>query len=476
MSLILDIDNKKESRDNLDELFLKSKDIALQPIKMLFETEINLERQKKTRHLSLKVNKSKEKVKEKEKGQKSSRTKKSRRSQKSQKSTSNNDKKPSRKKSGHDSQIYNSNIVIVHDEEDEQSCGDPIEKEDNEYKTTITFLEFYKYYFTKVASYFYYNANSEYVSGRVDKNNRLNIKYTYKYKKIELDQNLIYKYINLINKLDEESKRKYFKLTQDDIQTKQIITSNFISSSIEKYYINSKLIDSKELIRFSILGIVALTAFRHRIVHFTSQIYEIIGSLKFSIRKFVELILSISLRIFSKENNKNLYIYEKYFNIYKEGIEKRQIFPNDELIILEKKINEFTKSIQNTWREVTQEEYQILMNTKEKNRYTLDYDKKRANEIKAPSFCYGVNEIKVKINFKTKKIKRYYETSYSFIRIYNIITNILNDYYKDLDYSKINKEEYNKIIIYLIYFTTILNDDFPKDTNLFLFYCLDSFN
>jgi len=349
-------------------------------------------------------------------------------------------------------------------------------KEDNEYKTTITFLEFYKYYFTKVASYFYYNANSEYVSGRVNKNNRLNIKYTYKYKKIELDQNLIYKYINLINKLDEESKRKYFKLTQDDIQTKQIITSNFISSSIEKYYINSKLIDSKELIRFSILGIVALTAFRHRLVHFTSQIYKIIGSLKFSIRKFVELILSISLRIFSKENNKNLYIYEKYFDIYKEGIEKRQIFPNDELIILEKKINEFTKSIQNTWREVDQEEYQILMNTKEKNRYTLDYDKKRANEIKAPSFCYGVNEIKVKINFKTKKIKRYYETSYSFIRIYNIITNILNDYYKDLDYSKINKEEYNKIIIYLIYFTTILNDDFPEDTNLFLFYCLDSFN
>ena len=129
MSLILDIDNKKESRDNLDELFLKSKDIALQPIKMLFETEINLERQKKTRHLSLKVNKSKEKVKEKEKVQKSSRTKKSIKSQKSQKSTSNNDKKPSRKKSGHDSQIYNSNIVIVHDEEDEQSCGDPIEKE-----------------------------------------------------------------------------------------------------------------------------------------------------------------------------------------------------------------------------------------------------------------------------------------------------------------------------------------------------------
>ncbi len=350
------------------------------------------------------------------------------------------------------------------------------QKEDNEYKTTITFLEFYKYYFTKLASYFYYSANSEYVIGRVNKNNKLNIKYTYKYKKIEFDQNLIFKYINLINKLDEKSKRKYFKLIQDDIQTKEIISSSFISSCIEKYYINNKLIDYKDLIRFSILCIVALTTYRHSLVHFTSQIYEIIGSLKFSIRKFVEMILSISLRLFSKEYNKNLYIYEQYFNIYKEGIEKRQIFPNDELIILENKINEFTKSIQNTRREITQEEYQILIDTKEKNRYTLDYDKKRANEIKAPSFSYGVNEIKVKITFKTKKIKKYYEMSYSFIRIYNTITNILNDYYKDLDYSKIDKEEYYRIIIYLIYFTTILNEDFPKDTNLFLFYCLDSFN
>ena len=122
MSLLLDIDTKKESRDNLDELFLKSKDIALQPIKMLFETEINLERQKKTRHLSVKVNKSIEKEK------KTIKTKKTKKSQKSQKSTSNTNKKSHRGKSCHDSQLYNSNIVIIHDEE-EDSCGDPIEKE-----------------------------------------------------------------------------------------------------------------------------------------------------------------------------------------------------------------------------------------------------------------------------------------------------------------------------------------------------------
>ena len=133
MSLLLDIDTKKESRDNLDELFLQSKDIALQPIKMLFEIEEKLERSKKTRHLSVKVNKSIEKEK---KTIKTIKTKKTKKSQKSQKSTSNTNKKSHRGKSCHDSQLYNSNIVIIHDEE-EESCGDPIEKEVEKLKKLI---------------------------------------------------------------------------------------------------------------------------------------------------------------------------------------------------------------------------------------------------------------------------------------------------------------------------------------------------
>jgi len=348
-------------------------------------------------------------------------------------------------------------------------------KEDK-YKTIVTFLEFYKHYFNSptMANYFYNISDSDFVSGEINKNNRLNIKYIYKYKKIDLDQNILLRYIYLIKEMDSETKKKCFKLIEDDIKMENIISSNFISSSIEQYYINNKLIDYKELIRFSILGIVALSASKHKLVHFTPQIYEILYNLKFSVRKFVEIILSISLRLFYKEKNKNLFIYEKYFNIYKEGIEKRFIFPNDELIILEKKINEFTKNIQNTRKEIMQEDYKKLMETKEKDRYTLDYDKKKINEIKAPAFSFGTNEIKAKITFKVgKKNKLYFENSYSFITIYDKITTILNKYYQDLDYSQINKNEYNQLIIYLIYFTTILSDDFPKDINLFLFYCLD---
>lgn len=351
-------------------------------------------------------------------------------------------------------------------------------KKEDKYKTTITFLEFYKYYFNspKMASYFYSIINEEFVKGTINKKNKINIKYLYKYKKIDIDQNLLFKYIYMLNVMDNSIKKKCFKLTED-VQIEQNITSRMISSDIEHYYINTKLIDYKDLLKFSILSVVALTASKHKLLHFTPQIYQIIGKLNFSVRKFVEIILSISLRLFSNEEEKNLYIYEKYFNLYNEAIEKRGMFPNDELIILEKKINEFTNKIQNTREVIEQQEYRKMINLKEKDRYTLDFDKKRANEIKAPSYSFGTNEVKVKITFKVNKKKvAYLETCYSFITIYDKITSILNQYYKDLDYSKIDKNEYNKIIIYLIYFTTIFSNDykdFPKDTSLFLFYCLD---
>ena len=355
---------------------------------------------------------------------------------------------------------------------DSKSSINENNKDDN-YKTIITFWEFYKYYFTSpiIANYFFNISNSEYVSGKFNKNNKNNIKYTYKYKKIDMDQNLIFKYINLLKKMDIKTKKKCFVLLEDKIEMEKIISSNIISTSIEDFYIKNKLIDFKELVRFSILGIVALSTSKHKLVHFAPQIYEIIGALKFSVRKFVEIILSISLRLFYEEQDKNLFIYDKYFDIYKEGIEKRNIFPNDELIILERKINEFKKSI-HTRKEVFQEEYIKLMETKEKNRYNLEYDKKKINDI-TPVFSFSTNVIKAKINFKIKGKKIYFENSFSILTIYKKITSILNKYYQDLDYSAINKEEYNQLIIYLLYFTSILKDDFPKDINLFLYYCLD---
>ena len=99
--------------------FLTSKDKALEPIKFLFENDEDLDLSPKVRHLSIKE----------KKDRKSDRS--SKKSKKSKNSTNNTNKKSARRKSARESQLYSSNIVIVHndEEENEESSTDPIEKE-----------------------------------------------------------------------------------------------------------------------------------------------------------------------------------------------------------------------------------------------------------------------------------------------------------------------------------------------------------
>ena len=109
-----------------DEDFLVSKDEALQPINIFFENEEDkINNQDKNNHLSLKI------IKENEEGKS---TERSKRSQKSQKSTSITNKRSARKKSIRDSQLYNSNIIIVNDGEEDRSPTDPILKEVEKFK------------------------------------------------------------------------------------------------------------------------------------------------------------------------------------------------------------------------------------------------------------------------------------------------------------------------------------------------------
>ena len=123
-SLSFKMKNKLEPINQFDKDFLNSKDVALQPIAYFFDTDCKEELPSKERHLSLKNKKAKN-------GKKSDRSKKSELSQQSQKSTNNTNKKSNRKKSIHDSQLYNSNIVIVqyNDEDDKYSSTDEIGKE-----------------------------------------------------------------------------------------------------------------------------------------------------------------------------------------------------------------------------------------------------------------------------------------------------------------------------------------------------------
>ena len=50
---------------------------------------------------------------------------------------------------------------------------------------------------------------------------------------------------------------------------------------------------------------------------------------------------------------------------------------------------------------------------------------------------------------------------------------IFDIYYQTLDFSKISKEEYNKLVISLIYYCKIFQDEVPQDIDKFLYDCLD---
>ena len=140
-SLIQKTRKKKEPINIFDDKFLKSKDIALQPITIFFEISSELEEiPSKTRYLSLEHIPTIEKGKISDRSKKSGKSRKSKRSSqkseksekseksKSQKSTNVTNKKNNKRKSYKDSEKYNSNVVIVH-HDDDCSSTDPIEKE-----------------------------------------------------------------------------------------------------------------------------------------------------------------------------------------------------------------------------------------------------------------------------------------------------------------------------------------------------------
>ena len=365
---------------------------------------------------------------------------------------------------------------------------------------TFTFFEFYKYYVSNpdIALYFYNIANPEFVSGKIIKNNIQNIKYVFRYKKIALDQNMIFKYIYKVKQMDEKTREKCFKnIIQKELidkeQIKQIKSiksyENFISAALEKYYIENKLIDNMELINFSILGLVILTVSKHTLFYFPLEIGEVINNLIFLTRKFSEILLSVALRVFMQEKDKKYYIYEKYFYIYKVAIENKNIFPNDQLINIKKSIDRFTNLFEN-------EKVENLSNIKEEmekiknKKYELSYNKSFLKKYNVLELTQDIElnekekKKKLDLKFSCGKIKKLdYPLIYPIQKIYDKICYFIDNYYKNLDYDfiKKDKDEFNKLIIYLLFYVTILKEKkdkkdargFPKDIESFLISCLE---
>ena len=174
--------------------------------------------------------------------------------------------------------------------------------------------------------------DSRYISAKMNKAVKTNIRYYYEYLGINLDKNLIFEYKYLLDALSQNVIKNIFNLDSNnnsDTPTgndneyeifKPInlkITQRNIFNCIEQYFIKTKSIDHVSVINFSILNIVALTVSKNTLTPFNPTIYDLfMKNLPCSIRKYLEIIFFIAIRLIKQNNKYNYETFEKYFNLY----------------------------------------------------------------------------------------------------------------------------------------------------------------
>ena len=356
----------------------------------------------------------------------------------------------------------------------------------------ISFLKFYKYYKEHMEKIVYDLIDSRYISAKMNKAVKTNIRYYYEYLGINLDKNLIFEYKYLLDALPQNVIKNIFNLDSNnnsDTPTgndneyeifKPInlkITQRNIFNCIEQYFIKTKSIDHVSVINFSILNIVALTVSKNTLTPFNPTIYDLfMKNLPCSIRKYLEIIFFIAIRLIKQNNKYNYETFEKYFNLYNifEGL---GLFCNDQLIILNKKIEELRGNSRDRHESFDDKRFQEISKTPENKLFKIK-TKKKPNEI-IPILQLNINKSigSIKLTFESKFYKKNksieLKEMISPVMIYNLTNDMLERYLQDLNWEAIDKKLFEQVIIHLIYFTDILKDKFPQDINKFLFYCLD---
>ena len=341
----------------------------------------------------------------------------------------------------------------------------------------LTFLEFYKYYFDNLQTYFNDIISNDFVSCKKDKSDKVN--FWYKYKKVNLDKNILIKYSYLLEQMPIEDKNKCFPYldTNTSSNLKSEIKIKDINNVFDLFLINNKEITTVDIIKYSILNIVALSLSAHKLIFFTEYIYDLIKNVNISLNKYIEIILSIAYRVFSSEKNQNLFVYEKYFDIYKISVENNLIYTNNNINIILEKIKSFTESIQDKKKEIKENnDYKLVKESDSKKLYSLEpklKDKDVLSIINNASFNGNIKGNK--INFKTKILKDKpisLNDVFSPLKMLNNLNKMLDEYYLNLDFGKVNKDEYKKLIIQVIYYINLVPNDINKDIIKFLIYCL----
>ena len=337
----------------------------------------------------------------------------------------------------------------------------------NPKEKNINFYKFYLYYKNNLQEFFGKEIDSDFIEKKIDiSKNRI----TYKYNKIDFDNSIIIKYINLLNRLKQEELEEIFpslKIKKKSVY--MMMFENEIPDLIENYFFELKHIEFQEILTMSILNLLFLNIEKYDIDIIKNEIKHLFSFITISLRKYIFRIMYIYYNLCLKQiENKNYSLLSKinsFIEIF-EHLKERNILPNNSLIyLMEKILSLYNKEEENIKKYKNENDNYYKINEQELNTFfSLTIEQKTKDIIDDPN-TYIINiaqsiflenfiqDKKFLLNFKLNSNERTINTKiYSSIKLFKLSNLYYNKFIEHFSIKEIDIQLYDEVIINLIFF------------------------
>ena len=202
----------------------------------------------------------------------------------------------------------------------------------------VNFYQFFIYYEQQLKKYFHEEVltcpNIKITVTKAFKSS----KYTYKYKVVELDKNILIKYIYHLSNLSKDKLEEIFPSIEiQKGNTINTIKARDIQNSIERSIIDYKTVTTRELLIYSILLNICICAENVDSEMDIENIFKLIEKEKYCMRKYLSMLLSMFYRLAERKininKNANIDLEFRCFHKTLNYLKKNKVLPDQQMMI-----------------------------------------------------------------------------------------------------------------------------------------------